>query len=275
MLEKERNKRVEGKPETSGQHQPYTLKAIRRNGGLIRAHVSAEMKARDSEIALLKAENNSLRAKLASLTETFRKQEAQQEVLMGIMRDEIYILRQELSEADQRSLTDPLTGLGNRRKFDEDIHSSLALHSRGKINAAVILIDMDKFKEINDTLGHVYGDAALKEVAKAITSSIREEDRAYRFGGDEFAALVNLGKNVVAEEVIDLIISRIEFHAGSTLIEGNGHSARLWISAGYAIASDKFRGIRRHIANDDVTALLDEADRMLYMVKNDKKSKRN
>ena len=271
MLEKERNKRVEGKPETSGQHQHYTLKAIQRNGGLIRAHVSAEMKARDSEIALLKAENNSLRAKLASLTEMFSKQE----VLMGIMRDEIYILRQELSEADQRSLTDPLTGLGNRRKFDEDIHSSLALHSRGKINAAVILIDMDKFKEINDTLGHVYGDAALKEVAKAITSSIREEDRAYRFGGDEFAALVNLGKNVVAEEVIDLIISRIEFHAGSTVIEGNGHSARLWISAGYAIASDKLIGIRRHIANDDVTALLDEADRMLYTVKNDKKSKRN
>ena len=271
MLGKERNKRIEAKPEASGQRQDYTLKATQRNGGLLRAHVSTEMEARDREIALLREENNGLRTKLTGLTEMLRKQE----VLMTVMRDEIRLLREELSKADQRSLTDPLTGLGNRGKFDEDIHSSLALHSRGKINAAVILIDMDKFKEINDTLGHVYGDAALKEVAKAITSSIREEDRAYRFGGDEFAVLVNLGKNVVAEEVIDLIISRIEFHAGSTVIEGNGHSARLWISAGYAIASDKLIGIRRHIANDDVTALLDEADRMLYTVKNDKKSKRN
>ena len=274
MLGKERKKQIERKPEASGQHQDYTLKAIQRDGGLIRAHASAAMKVKDREIAMLRAENNGLRAKLTGLTEMLHKQETQ-ETLMKVMRDEIRLLREELFDTDQRSLTDPLTGLGNRRKFDEDIHSALALHSRGKVNAAVILIDMDKFKEINDTLGHVYGDAALKEVAKAITSSIREEDRAYRFGGDEFAVLANLGKNVIAEEVIDIIISRIEFHAGSTVVEGNGHSARLWISAGYAIASDKLIGIRRHIVNDDVTALLDEADRMLYAVKNDKKSRRN
>ncbi len=84
---------------------------------------------------------------------------------------------------------DPLTGLGNRRRFDEELRRQYARRDRGHDEGALLLIDLDHFKEVNDTFGHPVGDALLVSVAELLRRHVREADVVARLGGDEFAVL--------------------------------------------------------------------------------------
>lgn len=87
------------------------------------------------------------------------------------------------------SLTDPLTGLWNRRQLATRMKEEMARALRHRTPLAFLLIDLDRFKQLNDRAGHQAGDEALREVAEAIRSSCRRSDVAARYGGDEFAVL--------------------------------------------------------------------------------------
>lgn len=89
----------------------------------------------------------------------------------------------------QEALTDHLTGLYNRRAFDEVLKKELARTNRGKKNLSLLMIDLDHFKTLNDTLGHIEGDEALKDVAYFLKKHSREYDHLARWGGDEFILL--------------------------------------------------------------------------------------
>jgi diguanylate cyclase (GGDEF)-like protein len=102
-------------------------------------------------------------------------------------------------EAEALAATDPLTGLPNRRYFDE-FCSLLARRRRSGDAVAVLMIDIDKFKVLNDTYGHPVGDEVLKAVAGAIVASVRDDDVPARVGGEEFAVLLrNPGPEVALE----------------------------------------------------------------------------
>jgi diguanylate cyclase (GGDEF)-like protein len=88
-------------------------------------------------------------------------------------------------------ITDPLTGCRNRRFFDEVIGRELQRHRRYAIPMSVLFVDVDRFKAINDTLGHDAGDRVLREVAAFLLSNIREADYVFRWGGDEFLVLLS------------------------------------------------------------------------------------
>jgi diguanylate cyclase (GGDEF)-like protein len=88
-------------------------------------------------------------------------------------------------------ITDPLTGCRNRRFFDEIIGRELQRHRRYGIPLALLFVDVDRFKAINDTLGHDAGDRVLREVAAFLLSNIREADYVFRWGGDEFLILLS------------------------------------------------------------------------------------
>ena len=88
-------------------------------------------------------------------------------------------------------ITDPLTGCRNRRFFDEIIGRELQRHRRYAIPMSVLFVDVDRFKAINDTLGHDAGDRVLREVAAFLLSNIREADYVFRWGGDEFLILLS------------------------------------------------------------------------------------
>ena len=86
---------------------------------------------------------------------------------------------------------DPLTGLGNRRAFADAYASERARSARSGDGGALLVLDCDRFKELNDRQGHVAGDRALRRVAEVISSNIREIDTSARLGGDEFAVLIS------------------------------------------------------------------------------------
>ena len=88
------------------------------------------------------------------------------------------------------ALTDPLTGIGNRRAFDQALDREAARAARHGGGLAVAMIDLDGLKRVNDTEGHAAGDAALMALADAARRTVRAEDAVYRLGGDEFAIIL-------------------------------------------------------------------------------------
>lgn len=86
---------------------------------------------------------------------------------------------------------DPLTGLGNRAGFDQQVQRSFSQMERHQIPFGLLIIDLDNFKQVNDNFGHQQGDKALVAVADLLRDSLRDDDLAYRFGGDEFCCVLN------------------------------------------------------------------------------------
>ncbi|WP_322100210.1 diguanylate cyclase domain-containing protein [Pseudomonas aeruginosa] len=107
----------------------------------------------------------------------------------GIVRDvsDQIAYQQQLLEMAYRN---PLTGLGNRKAFDEQLGQALLRADSGGSELALLYLDLDRFKEVNDRFGHDIGDALLRTVAERVRSTLRQPDKAYRLGGDEFAVLL-------------------------------------------------------------------------------------
>ncbi|MEE2001677.1 GGDEF domain-containing protein [Alkalimonas sp. MEB108] len=105
----------------------------------------------------------------------------------------LYSLRNALvvTRLQQMALKDTLTGLGNRRFFDDSLTKTIQLAKRTQSQCAVLLLDLDNFKQVNDLYGHSAGDDILMAVAKAMHTTLRATDSLFRFGGDEFAVLLN------------------------------------------------------------------------------------
>jgi diguanylate cyclase (GGDEF)-like protein len=113
-------------------------------------------------------------------------------------------LRQE-DHANRLARLDALTGVGNRRAFDEAIGAHIAAARRSGEPLSVLLADVDAFKQINDEHGHVNGDSCLRQVARTIQSSVRAGDACFRWGGDEFAVLLPNADAASAGELCERI----------------------------------------------------------------------
>ncbi len=117
-----------------------------------------------------------------------------------------------------QALHDPLTGLGNRALFQDRVAHGLARAERTNDEVAVVFLDLDNFKEINDSLGHAAGDAVLVQTANRLRTCLRDSDTAARFGGDEFAILLEQTRG--EGEVMD-VANRISAALGRPLqVEG-------------------------------------------------------
>jgi diguanylate cyclase (GGDEF)-like protein len=160
------------------------------------------------------------------------------------------------AERQRQSLHDGLTGLPNRTLLVQRTTEAL-LAARTGSGTAVLLIDLDHFKQINDTLGHHVGDQLLREVAMRLTSALRDSDSVARLGGDEFAVLaVELLGQADAEEVAGRIVTALERPFD---VEG----VRLDVQASVGIALSPEHGT-------DVSTLLQRADVALYAAKEDR-----
>jgi diguanylate cyclase (GGDEF)-like protein len=110
--------------------------------------------------------------------------------LMTAVRGQRLVLRAGEEEAQRLARLDPLTGLGNRRAFDESLTSEISRARRTGNALSVVILDIDDFKEINDGFGHLNGDRCLREVAGQLRATARLGDTCFRWGGDEFAVLL-------------------------------------------------------------------------------------
>jgi len=120
---------------------------------------------------------------------------------------------------------DTLTGLPNRNMFHDRLEQELIKSNRANLPLALLLIDLDEFKEVNDTLGHDVGDQLLQQAGHRITSCVRESDTVARLGGDEFMIILSElhDKNKV-DEIAEKIIARLteEYHLGDEVIHASG-----------------------------------------------------
>lgn len=153
------------------------------------------------------------------------------------------------------SLTDPLTGLYNRRHLDNNLEREFLRAKRYKNELSIAVIDIDFFKKVNDTYGHLCGDYVLKEVAYMILDTLRKTDMVFRYGGEEFVAILTetpLDRAVIPLERLRNAVENYPF-------EYNGEKFQVTISIG--VSSTKTE-------TETSGEFLDYADKALYFAKN-------
>jgi diguanylate cyclase (GGDEF)-like protein len=131
------------------------------------------------------------------------------------------------------ALHDPLTGLANRTLFEDRIEHALAQSARTKLPTTVLFCDIDKFKELNDTLGHAGGDQLLNLMANRLLGAVRTGDTVARLGGDEFAVILESTGTRDARATAERILKGIS--AGTTV---DGRDIRPTVSIGAATSTD-------------------------------------
>ncbi|MEX0737966.1 MAG: GGDEF domain-containing protein [Pseudohongiella sp.] len=153
------------------------------------------------------------------------------------------------------SMTDPLTGAGNRLAMMTNLEHELNLARRYHHELSILILDIDKFKNINDTEGHAAGDNVLQELVRLITKVNRNTDLCYRYGGEEFVVILSktdkYGALVIAERLREAV-ARLRLCA---------ESGPLQITVSIGVAS--------HVTTDTKESLLNRADKAMYKIKNE------
>ena len=172
---------------------------------------------------------------------------------LAAAKKELEVQKQQLDSYIAESLTDPLTGLGNRRRFDQELSRRFAQWARVGTPLSVLLVDIDHFKQVNDSHGHPAGDAVLHDVAQVLTECVREMDVVARYGGEEFGLILPDTAlpqgSVVAERIRGTIAAR-KFRHGDLALG-------ITVSAGLAQAHP----------DDDKEVLMARTDAAVYSAK--------
>ncbi|MBA4143815.1 MAG: GGDEF domain-containing protein [Nitrosospira sp.] len=143
------------------------------------------------------------------LVKTLQKLSPTEQVLSD-PENVLAIAHEVVEEAKQRILRDPTTGIPNRQLFDDHLEKAISLAKRCNWLVALMFIDLDRFKQINDTYGHATGDKVLQVVAQRLCEQVRSEDTICRYGGDEFLyLLVNPKSTGNIESIAHKVYDRI------------------------------------------------------------------
>ena len=170
------------------------------------------------------------------------------------MATDISELKRVREELEQMARIDALTGISNRRFLEEEARHIFASSRRHSHLMAVLLLDLDHFKAINDTFGHEVGDRVLKEVAAVCETELRDEDVFGRLGGEEFLAVLPETGSEEARYAAERLRNAVE----ALEIEADERTVRVTVSIGVAILAGE---------DDAFAALLRRADEALYEAK--------
>lgn len=178
-----------------------------------------------------------------------------QRELLLLESEWLFALRNALvvSRLQQMALKDTLTGLGNRRFFDDCFDKAVQLAKRHDERCALILLDLDNFKQVNDSAGHSAGDEVLLAVADCLRDTLRVTDNMFRFGGDEFAVLLSSQDADSAELVARRLVKVINQHylcqqysvsasAGLSVLRDEQNARQFFSSADSALYQAKEAG---------------------------------
>ena len=174
------------------------------------------------------------------------------------VRDRTIELEEAMQKLDEMASTDVLTGLANRRAFNEALERHYAAAIRYEEDLGCLMVDLDGFKNVNDTLGHDAGDEILVIAAEALQENIRDSDYAARLGGDEFVVLMPKIDFDSTEEIVDRILNCLMAKT-TKFLENKGIPAKVGMSLGLA-------SLVSHGAKTG-EQLLNQADSALYIAK--------
>ena len=162
------------------------------------------------------------------------------------------------SELRRQAFHDELTGLANRLLFEDRVTSALARGDRDATSTAVVFLDLDDFKHVNDSLGHASGDELLRAVASRLQACVRDQDTIARLGGDEFAILLSEIDSIeAAVDVADRVLAEL---STPVMVHGNA----LFVNASIGVALDPAPGEDHH---GRFQAMLRDADIAMYAAK--------
>ena len=162
-------------------------------------------------------------------------------------------LKRRIKHLQQQSLLDPVTQSLNRRGIEINLHSRIEEMKRYHLRFGVLFIDIDRFKLINDTYGHVTGDEVLKMVSKTLANSLRPFDILGRWGGEEFVAIVAN----VDDEMLSSIAERCRFLVEHSGLPDELGSVKATVSIGATLSRP----------DDDMLTLIKRADELMYSCK--------
>ncbi len=228
----------------------------------VRLRASSEIKARRASSRSSTLDRSAKRTGAAAGARSkarSRSNSEQARLAAEIARLEVELadLRARVAELETRAERDPLTELLNRRGFERELTRTRSYMERYGGSAALIYLDLDGFKPVNDRYGHAAGDAVLKAVAAALGRAVRASDAVARLGGDEFAVLLwNLSPHDAQNKALAL-----ERAITETAVTWGGHRLSVGASSGLAeLAHDR-----------DVDEILSHADTQMYARKRHRK----
>jgi diguanylate cyclase (GGDEF)-like protein/PAS domain S-box-containing protein len=163
------------------------------------------------------------------------------------------LLSRENAKLKELALLDPLTELGNRRHAEDQLTSMLSESARYGWTFGAVFVDIDSFKQINDRLGHEIGDRSLRVTARALRGGIRSYDRVFRWGGDEFLALIKH----VDIHMLRAVAEKLRVLVECCTVPTGGEPIRLTVSIGATALRP----------GEGRSNLLDRADRLMYDAK--------
>jgi len=181
-----------------------------------------------------------------------RARERDLQRLVAIRTSELAAAYAKIEEA---SLTDPLTGLRNRRYLEQTIGADLQLAARGHGDLVVLLVDLDHFKQVNDTYGHAAGDAVLVQLAELLRRTFRASDHVVRWGGEEFLIVVRFVDRMTAAEPAEKLRRAV---AANIFVLPDGTALHKTCSIGYAVWPS---------GDADWDRVVDRADAAMYAAK--------
>jgi diguanylate cyclase (GGDEF)-like protein len=160
-----------------------------------------------------------------------------------------------MRELERQASQDALTGLGNRRRFEEDLAAALARSRRDGSTGALLMLDLDRFKQVNDSHGHPAGDRVIREVAETLRRRTRASDSLARLGGDEFAVILPRCSSQEALIAAEAIADEIRCHRSE---DGRGP---LTVSIGIALFGEDTKA--------SVATVVSDADAAMYAAKDE------
>jgi len=191
---------------------------------------------------------------ISAITDISRSRRDTQQVAFGMLAERIDQLGSQLEEAKRESETDTLTGLGNRKRFERAAQRAIQIHTLSRSPVSLVVVDLDRLKQINDGYGHSAGDATLHAIAGSLAKVfLRESDVICRIGGDEFAVVLGNTDVKVASRLADRVVHQV----GITRAPFATDAPALSASVGYAA----------YIAGEGVEKWLARADGALYRAK--------
>jgi diguanylate cyclase len=168
-------------------------------------------------------------------------------------------LEVELEQVSELVREDQLTGALNRRGLDETVDREIKRATRGKTALSVAMLDIDNFKQLNDTLGHQAGDQALIHLIQIVKETLRPSDSVGRYGGEEFIIIM---PNTFRDDGV-AVIQRLQRNLTKNLFMHNNERVLVTFSAGVAL----------HGANEDVEDVISRADKAMYKAKKSGKNR--